>query len=456
MTLLRSDIEKYNIPGPRYTSYPTAPEWEDQFPESRAADAIHRFGQSNRTLSLYIHIPFCQSMCYYCGCNVIIRKDNPQTGDKYLDYLEKEMDITRGHMKRKPLLKQFHIGGGTPNFLTIDQMQRLMEMVSTHFDFDPTAEIAIEIDPRVITPPQLAHLKEVGFNRLSMGIQDFNPIVQKAVNRIQPYEDIQTLIEQARSLQFESINCDLIYGLPFQTTETFSDTIEKIVTLSPDRIALYSYAHVPWLKSHQSLIREKDLPESQQKMSIFMMATKQLTASGYQAIAMDHFAKESDDMAKAFKTGKLHRNFMGYTLKPADDYLGMGTSAIGLVDHTFIQNTKDIKTYYSTLDSGLLPVSRGKSLTQDDRIRQWVIQQLMCSFLVDTQQFESIFGISFRSYFEKETDHLKWCKSEGLLIEKSSVLIASEKGRLFVRLICMGFDAYLPHQKQEPAFSKAV
>ncbi len=448
-------IERFTKPGPRYTSYPTAPEW-GKFTNSDYAVTLQQFGTTDQTLSLYIHIPFCVSMCSYCGCNVVIRKQNQRVGDEYLDYLAKELSLVITTMGRRPVLKQFHIGGGTPNYLAADQLHRLVGLVNQGFDWDVDAEKAIEIDPRVVTDAHLDALVDLGFNRISMGIQDFDPKVQVAVNRVQPYELVEGVMTRLRDRGFHSINFDLIYGLPHQKIDSFSHTLDQVIALSPDRIALYSFAHIPWLKSHQNLIDPGTLPGTEEKLGIFVMARDKLMANGYDAIAMDHFAKASDDMAVAFREGRLYRNFMGYTLKPADEYLGIGVTSIGFLAHTYAQNIKDLKAYFAALDRGELPVERGLRLSPDDQRRQWVITQLMCHFGVDKSQFETRFGEDFDTYFAEEAPHLAQCVTEGLITLSGEKIALTELGTLFVRNVAMGFDWYLRQPKGHKRFSSTV
>ena len=455
IALTKDLIQRYNKPGPRYTSYPTAPEWQVSFSETTYHQALAQFDRTDKTASLYVHIPFCTSMCYYCGCNVTIRKSREETGDDYLDYLEKELGMIATSFSKKPRLKQVHLGGGTPNFLSEPQLTRLYHLIINFFDIDSDAEVAIEVDPRSVTTSQLKTLRHLGFNRISMGIQDFDPEVQKAVNRIQPFEMVQPLTEEVKRLGFHSLNYDLIYGLPHQTLENFKDTIDKVLTLSPDRIALYSFAHIPWLKSHQKLIEESVLPDSNAKLDIFIAARDQLLQNGYKAIAMDHFAKSEDDLAKAFESNTLHRNFMGYTVKPADEYIGIGVSSIGFLENTFIQNNHEIKKYYETLDAGHLPVSKGLVLSEDDKIRQWTISKLMCQFKLEKAIFNALFNQDFDTYFTEEKAHLAQCEVEGLLTQTPSHIEATELGRFFIRNICMGFDWYL-RQDRHKRFSKTV
>ena len=451
-SLNKTLIQKFNVQGPRYTSYPTAPEWQDDFPISRYREALRLV--KAKSLSLYFHLPFCEKMCFYCGCNVIIRKQNPSIGDRYIDCLIKEMDLVLSDLSSQLELRQLHFGGGTPNFLSPAQLERLFEAIQSRFVFSEDAEIAIEVDPRVSTIDHLDMLKKLGFNRLSMGLQDFDPQVQKAVNRIQPFEMTRDLVVAIRDRGFQSINIDLIYGLPFQSVASFLKTVEQIIQINPDRIALYSYAHVPWLKSHQALIKKETLPSPDEKLDIFLTARERLLTSGYLAIAMDHFALKNDSMSKAYEQKTLYRNFMGYTLKPAEEFIGFGLSAIGYLSQCFVQNTKDLRSYYQSLDDNTLPLSRGLSLSEDDVRRQWVIQALMCHFGFKKEQFFQKFSQDFDTYFSSEQDHIQSCMKEGLLENNAEEIGLTSLGQLFVRNVCMGFDAYLKKGKQ--LFSSTV
>ena len=449
-------IRKFDVPGPRYTSYPTAPEWSETVNEDVYQRKLRAFGESDRTLSLYIHIPFCQSLCYFCACNVVIRPHDEKYGDEYLDHLSLEIDLVARSIGRKKTVKQFHWGGGTPTFLTERQIERLFTMVRSKFDIDPSGEIAIEIDPRTIDRSKVRKLRELGFNRVSMGIQDFNPEVQEAVNRRQPYEIVQEFNDWCRALQFHSVNFDLIYGLPHQTLKQYQETIEKVIRLRPDRIALYSFAYVPWLKKHQEKFSIDALPGNDEKLDIFMMSRARLIEAGYQAIAMDHFALENDELAKAFRKNTLYRNFMGYTVKPADEYVGLGITSIGFLEKTFIQNHKTLRAYFADLKMGRLPVERGKELSLDDQVRQWVISSLMCHFRVSRKEFSNIFHQNFDAYFQEEGKHLRQCEQDGLLNDDGEGWTATELGKLFIRNICMGFDWYLRQTKAHRKFSRTV
>jgi oxygen-independent coproporphyrinogen-3 oxidase len=394
-------------------------------------------------------------MCYYCGCNVAIRKANANVGLEYISYIEKELTLLLSGVTHRPQIKQLHLGGGTPNFLTSDELRALKNLIDRTCDIDPDAEVAIEVDPRTVTEDQIITLKDIGFNRISMGIQDFSEPVQEAINRHQSIELVTQLFKWIRSAGFPSINVDLIYGLPHQTVENFSTTVDEIIRLSPERIALYSYAHVPWLKSHQSLIPTEALPGQDDKLGIFLEARRLFLNSGYDAIGMDHFAKSSDELALAYHDGVLHRNFMGYTVKPATEYLGIGVSSIGFISGHFVQSTKDLKKYYADLDDGRLPLERGLELSQDDHIRQWVIQSLMCHFKLDKEEFFSRYHVNFDLYFSESMSHLKTCESQGLIELTDQGIRVTQLGRLFVRNVAMGFDAYLK-QNSERRFSRTV
>ena len=454
--ITKETILKYDQPGPRYTSYPTAPVWNDRVTSQIYIEKLKQFGATNKTLSLYIHIPFCETMCTYCACNVIIRRHDEHYADEYIRYLEKEIDLVVKYIGQRKTIRQFHLGGGTPNFLTDNQLKRLMAKIHAEFDLDAQAEIAIEIDPRVISPSHIQTLKEAGFNRVSMGIQDFNADVQKEVNRIQPFELVEAVTQSCRAVGIDSINFDLIYGLPKQTVQSFNDTIAKVIRLKPNRIALYSFAYVPWLKKHQTKIDVKDLPASEQKMDIFLSARAKFLEHGYSAIAMDHFALEDDELARAFNNEELYRNFMGYTVKPADEYIGLGVTAIGFLENSYIQNHKILSTYYEILNQNRLPVERGIVLSLDDQIRRWVINSLMCQFKIDKQQISQKFHVDFDKYFSIEQSHVQQCIDEELLFIEGKLIRVSEMGKLFIRNICMGFDQYLKQPQTPKRFSQTI
>lgn len=455
LAITRETVLKFDTPCPRYTSYPTAPVWTDAVNEPVYIKDLRAFGARDKTLSLYIHIPFCESLCTYCGCNVVIRKKDERFGDEYIEYLDKEMALVYKHLGRRKKVRQLHWGGGTPTFLNEAQIERLYTTAQKYFDIDPAGEIAIEIDSRTIDKPKVQKLRALGFNRVSMGIQDFNEDVQREVNRCQPYRIVKEFNEWCRELNFVSVNFDLIYGLPRQTRESFQDTIEKTIALRPDRIALYSFAYVPWLKKHQQKIDVALLPSHDTKLDIFLRARDALVAAGYKPIAMDHFALGSDELARAFESGTLYRNFMGYTVKPADEYIGLGVTSIGFLENTYVQNYKALPAYFQALREGHLPVERGMVLSEDDTIRQWTINSLMCRFSVDKRAFEQKFHVDFDAYFSEEREHLRWCAQNDLICQDSGRIVVLELGKIFIRNVCMGFDHYLK-QGARQKFSKAV
>lgn len=451
----KATILKFDTPGPRYTSYPTAPVWSDAVNEAVYIKDLCAFGTCDKTLSLYIHIPFCESLCTYCGCNVVIRKKDERFGDEYIDHLDREMALVYKHLGRRKKVRQLHWGGGTPTFLNEAQIERLYTTTRKYFDIDPNGEIAIEIDPRTIDKSKVQKLRALGFNRVSMGIQDFSEDVQREVNRYQPYRIVKEFNDWCRELNFASVNFDLIYGLPRQTRESFQDTAAKTIALRPDRIALYSFAYVPWLKKHQQKIDTALLPSNDAKLDIFLRARDALVGAGYKAIAMDHFALENDELAKAFESGTLYRNFMGYTVKPADEYIGLGVTSIGFLENTYVQNHKALPAYYQALKDGHLPVERGMVLSEDDTIRQWTINSLMSRFSVDKRAFEQRFHADFDAYFSEEQGHLRWCADNDLISLDSTRINVLELGKIFIRNVCMGFDHYLKQSAQQK-FSRTV
>jgi oxygen-independent coproporphyrinogen III oxidase len=456
VTIDKSTILKYDVQGPRYTSYPTAPEWSASVNAAVYKNKLAALGGSGKTVSLYVHIPFCEQLCYFCACMKVIRQQDEKHGDEYLTHLFKEMESVAAAIGRKPLIRQLHWGGGTPTFLSERQMERLFAKTQELFDIDPTGEIAIEIDPRTVTPSKLQTLRKLGFNRVSMGVQDFDDKVMDAVNRHQPFDLVRTVTAQCRELKFDSVNFDLIYGLPHQTRETFQRTVDQVIGLKPDRIALYSFAYVPWLQKHQTKLVQDDFPNNDDKLDIFLIARQKFLANGYQAIAMDHFALKTDEMAKAFNERRLFRNFMGYTVKPADEYIGVGVSAIGFLENTFVQNIKALPEYYKATSNEAFAVERGKELSEDDRIRRWVILQLMCHFRIDKKQFYQLFGKDFDEYFVFEQGHLTYCVEDQLLMQTRDTIEVTELGQFFIRNVCMGFDIYLRKDGQKRRFSRTV
>ncbi len=448
-------LHKYNVQGPRYTSYPPAPSWSNEIGVKDYEQAIDRSNQAARPLSLYIHLPFCEKLCYFCGCTTLITGKNRSFETPYLTALHKEIDWLASQVSKSRSIVQFHLGGGTPTYSSPEDLIRLMERVRKGFKFDKDAEIGIEVDPRVTTIQHLDALSATGFNRLSMGVQDFEPSVQQAINRLQPYAETKFLVESARRRGFGSINMDLIYGLPFQTPETFRKTIELVLSIAPDRLAVYSYAHVPWLKQHQEIF-QKNLPTENQKYEIFMTALKMFTEAGFEYIGMDHFAKPGDELAKARTNRTLWRNFQGYTTKAGTDLFGLGMSAIGRVDDLFIQNQKEIKAYQEALTEDRGATHRGARLSQDDKIRSRVIQNLLCHAVVVKPEIEKEFGISFDVYFSESLKGLAEPEKDGLVELSSSEIRPTETGRVFLRNLAMPFDAYLPKPGDKKIFSRTI
>jgi len=456
ITIDKSTILKFDVAGPRYTSYPTAPAWSDEVNDSVYIEKLKDFGKSDKTLSLYIHVPFCQTMCSFCGCNVVIRKQDEKYGDEYLRHLFKEIDLVVHYIGTKKSVKQFHWGGGTPTYFSERQIEQLFKKVQENFEIDPNGEIAIEIDPRTIDKSKVKKVKNLGFNRISMGVQDFDPKVQRAVNRKQSFELVKEFNDWCRELQFKSVNFDLIYGLPHQSKDSFSDTVSKTISLKPDRIALYSFAYIPWLKKHQNKIEEKALPSNDVKLDIFLQARSQFLECGYQAIAMDHFALKGDELAVAFNQGVLYRNFMGYTVKPADEYIGLGLTSISFLENTFVHNHKVLPEYYRILHDNKLPVERGKILSQDDQIRQWTINALMCQFQINKQAFKERFQVEFDDYFSQEQEYIRQCVDDRLIRIENGKIQVTEFGKIFIRNVCMGFDFYLKQKNAHMRFSKTI
>jgi oxygen-independent coproporphyrinogen III oxidase len=451
-------LARFDRPGPRYTSYPTAVEFHDGFTPQRYLQKLDEAAlQPDAPLSLYVHLPFCAERCSFCGCNVIITRKRGVAAT-YLDGLEREIDLVAARLGRRNRVSQLHWGGGTPTYLSVDEMTRLWEAIATRFAVEPGAEVAIEVDPRVTSPSQVALLQRLGFNRVSMGVQDFDPRVQDAIHRYQTFEQTRDLHELLRGAGTESINFDFVYGLPQQTPLSFRRTIERAVELRPDRVAVYSYAFVPWIKAHQKQIHLEDLPPREVKLELFGIAFELFTAAGYVQIGMDHFALPTDSLARAARERTLHRNFMGYTTHPAQDSIGFGVSAIGELGGAFAQNTKKLTRYEEALAQGLPPVERGFERSPDDVIRRDVIQSLMCNFHLDVRAIERAHGIDFASYFAPSLEELdEGPVAHGFVVRDADAIDVTEAGRLFVRNVCMAFDAYLKrHEGDGPRFSRTV
>jgi oxygen-independent coproporphyrinogen-3 oxidase len=447
-------IQKYNVPGPRYTSYPPAPQFTDQVTWPEVAAKISQRQSSGRGLSLYFHIPFCESLCWFCGCTTVITTQR-EKGALYLQYLDKEMERMSARLDPQRPVVQLHWGGGTPTFLSPGDIRFLGQSIRKHFNLGPGMEAGVEIDPRRLTRDHVAALREVGFNRASIGVQDFNPTVQTAAHRIQPREQTGQAMEWARAAGFQSINLDLIYGLPCQTVESFEATLDEIIQLGPDRLAVFSYAHVPWMKPAQKIL-EQALPSAETKLNILKLVIEKLTQDDrYTYIGMDHFARPTDELAVAQRQKTLQRNFQGYSTKGGADIYGFGMSAISQADGVYWQNIKDLAGYYEVLDAGREPFAKGCVLSSDDKIRRHTIMRLMCDMSLDYAGLSKDLGLDFARYFKAELDSMTDLEKDGLLRREANGLVVSEVGRLFIRNIAMRFDRYLPAAR-EGRFSKTI
>lgn len=445
-------INKYNYSGPRYTSYPTALEFSEQYDESAFLASIRRYPE--RPLSLYIHIPFCHRLCYFCGCNKIITRQLHKA-DQYLDLLAKEIR-TRAPLFASRTVTQMHWGGGTPTFLTKPQISRLVHLLRSSFHFSSDAEMSIEVDPREIELNVIDHLQTEGFNRLSMGVQDFNKTVQEKVNRLQDEAFIFALLQRARECGFSSTSIDLIYGLPRQTVDSFGFTLQKVIALNPDRLSVFNYAHLPELFAAQRKIKQDDLPDARQKLEILQQTINTLTDAGYQFIGMDHFARPQDELAVAQQQGLLHRNFQGYTTQGETDLLGMGVSAISMIGDSYAQNQKVLKDYSAAVSAQGNALWRGVTLTHDDCIRRDVIKTLICHFRLDYSVIESDYAIDFQSYFSADLQRLAPLAADGLVEIDTAGINVTSKGRLLIRNICMCFDRYLQDKMRIKQFSRVI
>ncbi|MCK8120499.1 oxygen-independent coproporphyrinogen III oxidase [Pseudoalteromonas sp. 2CM32C] len=446
-------INKYNVSGPRYTSYPTALSLNEGYDKHDLISAVE--SSQSRALSLYVHIPFCSQLCYYCGCNKIITRHQSKA-DTYIDFLAKEI-AAQAPLFKHYSVEQLHLGGGTPTFLTTQQMKRLITLLEQHFNFTSTTERGIEVDPRSLAENMLVDLRMLGFNRVSFGIQDFNDDVQLAVNRPQHADTVKQLITQARELGFKSINADMIYGLPLQTPESFKQTIEQLIELSPDRVSVFNYAHLPERFAAQRKIKEHDLPNAHDKLTMFKNTLEQMTQAGYQFIGMDHFAKADNELAIAQNEGQLHRNFQGYTTHGNCDLLGLGASSISQIGTAILQNKKELKHYYHSIEtqSGCA-LSKGMHLTHDDVIRADAIKQLICQFELNIDEFAKKYHIEFDTYFAEALVSLKPLIEDNMLIIKNNHVSVTPRGNLFIRIICMCFDAHLQNKINATRFSRVI
>ena len=450
-------IRRFDVNGPRYTSYPTADRFVDAFDAEAYRMWLGRrtIGGISRPLSLYVHIPFCNTICYYCACNKIITKDHGRSA-KYLKYLGKELAMQAAALEGTREVVQLHWGGGTPTFLSQDEMRRLMDMIREHFQLLPNGEYSIEVDTRKVDVETVALLGELGFNRMSVGVQDFDPAVQKAVNRIQSLDETQQVIEAARANGFKSVSVDLIYGLPKQNVISFNHTLEEVIRLSPDRLSIYNYAHLPSMAKPQRRINEAELPSPDAKLQILQLAIRRLTDAGYVFIGMDHFAKPDDELAVAQRQGRLHRNFQGYSTHAEADLMAFGVSSISKVGPSYCQNVKTLDEYYDRLDRGVLPVMRGIELTADDLLRRSIIQSLMCHFVLSIESIEIAHLIDFKTYFAAELEGLREMEEAGLLKIDRQWITVEPRGRMLVRVIAMVFDRYLRSSREQVRYSKVI
>lgn len=450
-------IKKYDKPGPRYTSYPTAPHFNESFTHENYLDEIIKTnrGRDLPDLSLYFHLPFCDTLCYFCACNMIVTRNRDRI-KKYIDYLKREIDLITAHISHDRKAVQLHWGGGTPTHLNPDEIADLSSYIYDRFDVNADAETGCEIDPRELTKTHLAALKDGGFNRISMGVQDFNPDVQKAVNRIQPEVLTRQVVDWVRELGFHSINLDLMYGLPFQSVKTFEKTVDTIIDIDPDRIALFNFAYVPWMKKHQKAIRPEDLPVAEEKLNILKMSTEKLTRAGYVFIGMDHFAKPDDELALALEGKKLYRNFQGYSTHAGADLYAMGITSISQFGRIYAQNIKKEKKYHAVLDQGILPTTKGYYLNDDDLLRRHVIVKLMCDFELDFTSIENEFDIDFETYFSRGLDNLEEMIDDNLLSIENKILKITKMGRFLIRNIAMNFDGYIERKEDHARYSRTV
>ncbi|MDD2932415.1 MAG: oxygen-independent coproporphyrinogen III oxidase [Methylotenera sp.] len=450
-------LQKFDVSGPRYTSYPTADRFVEAFTEESYKQTLaqRRVGGLTLPLSIYVHIPFCESLCFFCACNKIVTKHHERSAE-YLRYLSREIDLHIEHLGAGQTISQLHLGGGSPTFFSDNELSELMAMIRRSFVLEANGEYSIEVDPRTVDENRLAHLASLGFNRLSFGVQDFDPEVQKAVHRIQPAEQVFSLVEAARRLKFDSVNVDLIYGLPKQTPESFTQTLNQIVELKPERIALYAYAHLPERFKPQRRIDSYELPAASAKIAMLSNAIKTFLDAGYVYVGMDHFALPTDALAIAKRQGRLHRNFQGYSTQPDCDLISLGVSAIGRVGATYSQNAKTIEEYYDLLNQGRFPVVRGLALSRDDLVRRAVIMAIMCQGALQYESIELAYMIDFKNYFASELEALKELEGSGMVVLEDTGLQVTDFGWFFVRAVAMLFDRYLQTDRNRARFSKII
>jgi oxygen-independent coproporphyrinogen-3 oxidase len=449
-------IKKYDRPGPRYTSYPTAVEFKETFGPGEYGSHLARADRQTAPLSIYVHLPFCREMCRFCGCNVVATHDRSRA-DAYLDQLEKEVALVAAKLPNRREASQLHWGGGTPTFLDERQLTRCHEILARHFTFTKDVEKAVEIDPAITTKSQIETLAKLGFNRISMGVQDFDGKVQEVVGRIQSEKETRDLVEAARANGFHGVNLDLIYGLPYQTPQTWQDTLKRIITIKPDRLAVFGFAYVPWSKPHQRLLPQEALPKTEQRVELFLGAVEAFTKAGYRLIGLDHFALESDELARAQDGGYLYRNFQGYTIRPAPDTVAFGMSSISDIGGAYAQNSHRLKDWGDRVAAGQVPVERGAAVTQDDVMRRFVINRVMCLLRLDLREVEARFGAAGRAAIEASLKKgVQELVDDGLVTFDGEVLRVLPVGQLLVRNVAMLFDAYLEKEGGKKQFSRTV
>jgi oxygen-independent coproporphyrinogen III oxidase len=457
MSTLKVDlslVQKYNVPGPRYTSYPPATHFTDLVDQREVFAKLEANARTERDLSLYFHLPFCWSLCWFCGCTTVITTEQ-KASERYIQYLQKELELIGQKLNPRRKVIQLHFGGGTPTFLTPEEIRRLGELIHRRFELAPDIEAGVEIDPRRLHRAHLKALREVGFNRASIGVQDHNPVVQKAVHRIQPFEQTLRVVEWIRAEGFASLNIDLIYGLPFQTPESFEKTLDEILLLAPNRFAVFSYAHVPWMKPAQKILADKTLPTPETKLQLLKLTIEKLTSAGYVYIGMDHFARADDELALAQKQKTLQRNFQGYSTRGGADIYAFGMSSISQADGIYWQNLKDLPAYAAALESGQLPFAKGYILTDEDQLRRQTIMRLMCDLSLDYAAMSQALGVDFARHFAAELESLADLSADGLVERSATGLTVTEAGRLFIRNIAMRFDAYNT-ARREGRFSRTI
>ena len=454
---LRVDLDlvrKYNVPGPRYTSYPPATHFSDHMRPEHILEAVRANNTVARDLSLYFHLPFCYSLCWYCGCTTVITTQQGRSAT-YLDYLRKELALLTPFLHRDRRVVQLHFGGGSPTFLMPEELRALGRMIHGCFTLDDDAEAGVEIDPRRLTRDHVVALREAGFNRASLGVQDHNPVVQQAVHRIQPYEVTKQSVDWVREAGFQSVNIDLIYGLPHQTPASFERTLDEVLTLKPDRFAVFNYAYVPWIKPAQKIIKEETLPTADTKLAILKLTIEKLTSEGFVYIGMDHFARVDDELAVAQRQKTLQRNFQGYSTRGGADIYAFGMSSISQAGDAYWQNHKELPSYYAALDASRLPIAKGYVLTDDDRIRRHTIMRLMCDLSLDFPALSRALELDFTTYFAPELASLEDLIADGLIERSAAGLTVTHLGRLFIRNVAMRFDAHLARET-ERRYSRTI